>query len=225
MNSYLFAYNDLFDDALKMSENQILNIVIENRESYRKLIEDLLHKKAGEDRGVFISENLEEISFKNIDIISDLFSISLNGKNLLNALLNKIDKLVFDEAFSIDAMKISSQLENLFINISDNLDYEIEFSNVISFKDLAKVSDVRFEEKSLSFLETIMKYVQASSDLLNTKLFIFLNLKAYFSKEEIDFLYEFFIYNKIPVIIIQSEIYFKNDNENLIIVDNDLCCI
>lgn len=224
--SYLtFAYNDLFDQAINLSEDQILSIVIENRLAFRKIVENIFRKKAGEDTDVFISENFEEINFKNIDMIYNVFSLSLNGKNFINALLTKIDKMVYEEEFSVDSMEITSQLEKLFIRISENLDYEIEFSENISFKDLAKICDVHFEEKSLSLLETVMKYTQLSIELLNTKVFIFINLKSFFSKEEVDFLYEFFIYNKIPVIIIQSDMCFKNQNEHLIIIDDDLCCI
>ena len=60
---------------------------------------------------------------------------------------------------------------------------------------------------------------------LQIKLFIFANIKSVMNIQELEELYQFLIYKKIPTLFIESQVGEFNKYEKIRIVDQDLCVI
>lgn len=74
-----------------------------------------------------------------------------------------------------------------------------------------------------------MQYIKLMNQICGVEIFVIPNLKAYFSPEEIIQLYEFTIYNKIYLIVIEAiqtpHIEPHIEREKCWIIDEDLCII
>lgn len=220
------AYPLLFDSVIEYDENHIPFIVVENRKEYRNLLVDIKKQKEGLDGELLISNDLKNISFKNIDIINDYSNDNLNTKTLLSKLSTLIEMELNNEKYVEDLININSVLQCILFEIIGELPYEIEVNDSLIIKDLVKQFNPHFCGVDTDDLkDALLKYMMASRDLLGTKLFILRDLKLSFSSSEVEEIYKCFFYEKLNVVVLQSEKVYSNSNEILVTVDDDLCVI
>lgn len=90
----------------------------------------------------------------------------------------------------------------------------------IYFKALA----IGFDYDKNSIIEKLIEYIKVTSDLLDKKLFIIINLDSFLTEEDLVELSKFLCYNEIKVLALQNKITRQvRTCENLRIVDQDLC--
>ena len=78
----------------------------------------------------------------------------------------------------------------------------------------------------LSFPERIIEYIRLHRLFCKKYLFVFLNLKCFFSEDELRRLYQMLIYRKEKVLLLESYMLPKVDESEVIrIIDKDLCII
>ena len=220
------AYPTLYDAAIEYNENQIPFLVIENRKEYRNLLRDIIRQKEGLDGKFFISNDSEAIQFKYIDVINQYEEDMLNNKALVSKLISMMETELMGERYAEDLLKVDSLLQNLLFDVSEELPYEIEFNDSIIIKDIVKQFNPHFFNDDLDdFKDSLLNYMLISRELLGTKAFILKDLKLFFSQLEVEELYKSFFYEKLNVIVLQSEKVYSNSNELIVTVDDDLCVI
>lgn len=220
------AYPTLYDAAIEYNENQIPFLVIENRKEYRNLLRDIIRQKEGLDGKFLISNDSKAIQFKYIDVINQYEEDMLNNKALVSKLISMMETELMGERYAEDLLKVDSLLQNLLFDVSEELPYEIEFNDSIIIKDIVKQFNPHFfNDDSDDFKDSLLNYMLISRDLLSTKVFILKDLKLFFSQLEVEELYKSFFYEKLNVIVLQSEKVYSNSNELIVTVDDDLCVI
>lgn len=220
------AYPPLFDLAIEYNENQIPFLVIENRKEYRNLLVDIRRQKEGLDGKFLISDNSKAIQFKYIDVVDQYAEDMLNNKTLVSKLISLMEAELLNERYSEELLKVDSLLQSLLFDVSEGLPYEIEFNDSIIIKEIVKQFNPHFfNDDSDDFKDRLLKYMLISRDLLGTKAFILKDLKLFFSQLEVEELYKCFFYEKLNVIVLQSEKVYSNSNELIVTVDDDLCVI
>lgn len=220
------AYPTLYDAAIDYNENQIPFLVIENRKEYRNLLRDITRQKEGFDGNFLISNDSKAIQFKFIDVIDQYVEDMLNNKTLVSKLISMMEIELMEERYAEDLLKVDSLLQNLLFDVSEELPYEIEFNDSIIIKDIVKQFNPHFfNDDSDDFKDRLLNYMLISRDLLGTKAFILKDLKLFFSQLEVEELYKSFFYEKLNVIVLQSEKVYSNSNELIVTVDDDLCVI
>ena len=85
--------------------------------------------------------------------------------------------------------------------------------------------DVHIDPYSMDLATIIIEYIKLTHHILNTSLFIFINLKAYFSDDDLELLYQTIIYEKVNIILIERYETTKLNFEDRILIDNDACVI
>jgi CRISPR type II-A-associated protein Csn2 len=79
---------------------------------------------------------------------------------------------------------------------------------------------VKLEEK---LLDNLLLLIDINSVLKLNKIVIFVNLKQYLTKDELEELYKYSIYNKVNIILIDSQTYGCTiNNEQKLIIDSEL---
>lgn len=156
------------------------------------------------------------------ELLLDPFNIDLNSKKLLTSLYKTIESnLMEDENHLLYFEKINNI--NLLVDdyISEyNLEYtyqeELPFSEYLKSINLKLAIPVEATLK-----ENLINYLEIMSELLPNKVFIFSNLLAYFSKEDIIELCKYKNYKHIPILFIEN-----HDNPSLnfkrYVIDQDL---
>ena len=92
--------------------------------------------------------------------------------------------------------------------------------------DLFKQLDVKFETNPENLLEKLIDYICVISEVFGKKVFVLVNMKSYFTKDELNMLYKKMFYEKIYLLLIEN--HDNNDiieEERVTIIDKDMCVI
>lgn len=170
-----------------------------------------------------MSENTKEIPFsKHVSFINDYININLNDKKILNKLYNMLkNKTVeeYDKFFNI-SKSITEYIQELIF------DEEIRLVQVgdIDPIDIFKSVSIEVESSNENLIENFLEYITISKKFMETKLFIFINMKEFFSTEEIIQIYNNLLLEKTKFILIQSNFTNSIDcREISYIIDADCC--
>lgn len=102
-------------------------------------------------------------------------------------------------------------------------DYELIYDN-LDYQNIFKAVNLHIDTETKNLASMIIDYMRISSDLSGTKLFIFVNLDNFLTDADLIELQNFICYNNIIVFCLQNQLKRKLiENENLRIIDEDLC--
>lgn len=217
---------DLINLEIELGENEINVITIENVSDYRSIVGDLYRLSNNNDGRIVISSGKGEEAFSKVsETIINPFSVSLNSKKILNSVYKEIYDIGIDKHVK-DFINLSDQVRVFIDKMINCVPYELQYLDNITIQDYLKVFDVKFDETDMGFLEHLIIYINTIRHVLNKSVFFIVGLKDYINEDEISYLYERCLYEKIKIVLIEH-VYHKpcNCNEKCFIVDEDHCII
>lgn len=199
-------------------------LVVENVELLRIIILQLkfqINNKIGD----FILSDKDAILdiSKNILLITDVFEISSLSKQLKNKLQQYVESNYDNDDLYQDLYQKLIDFGNDLINSSP---YPLCFNQSITKIDMIKLLDIQLEHNYSSLLEEIVDYIDIFSQIIKTKLFVFISLRSYLTGEEFNNFIKIMDYKGIRILLIER--YLSLDNSivnNVQIIDKDLCVI
>lgn len=210
-----------FDFNINLEEN-INVLVIENKEFYREICNSLLNEKTIRDGKILISNDTELlIPDKYIFTFYDYYSWDIN-KYCISKIYKKINEyaqLEYDENTNI----IKSKIENYIYDIIEPYQEFLEIEKEIDVLDILKSYGVRIKQFNQLCLDKIINYINIIYEIFGINIFFFINLKDNFTNEEILELYKYIMYNNIKIVLVQNIKTKALYNENIFIIDEDLC--
>ena len=217
---------DLINLEIELGENEINVITIENVSDYRSIVGDLYRLSNNNDGRIVISSGKGEEAFSKVsETIINPFSVSLNSKKILNSVYKEIYDIGIDKHVK-DFINLSDQVGVFIDKMINCVPYELQYLDNITIQDYLKVFDVKFDETDMGFLEHLIIYINTIRHVLNKSVVFIVGLKDYINEDEISYLYERCLYEKIKIVLIEH-VYHKpcNCNEKCFIVDEDHCII
>lgn len=214
-----------FEEPIRFSENQINAVVIENKSFYYNFVSDLIYQLNEKEGRFVLSDGIDKdySDFSCVDIITDVFSMSLNTKKNLNKLLSLLTRVSMDEDNFVETQRILSEIECFADKIKESADLPL-VSGTASAEDVLKICGIKFAEEAEGISERICDYINVMSDFSGTKLFVFLNAHLFLPEEELEELYSFIAYKKINVLFLEGTVpEYKSPLLKIKIIDNDLC--
>ena len=112
-------------------------------------------------------------------------------------------------------MEYICEKSNLFLTY----DTEPECQEVLKF------AKVRVDVQAETLLEQITEYIKIAKELLHQEIFIFLNLKLFLTKEELEIFYQECFNRKVQLILIEAVFMENMEKEEVCIIDKDKCII
>lgn len=210
-------------NVLEISENEIPIIIKENKEDYRIFLQSIYRQMYGEEGLLVVSTNKEEIKFsKEVDIISDYINIDINNKKNLNKLYLILKSKSIEEID--DYAHVSKQISEYIEKLIYDEDFNLVQNRNIEIEDILKGVNLSFDYDSENLLDMLIEYIIISERILGIKVFFLVNLKIFFTKEEIINIYNQLLLSKIKFIVLESTYSEKIDiREKIFIFDEDLC--
>lgn len=214
----------LLENSLEIKAKKINTLVIEGRKYFTLFLKEIIDNINKESETLDLIEDYKKLDFaKSTEVIFDLFNLYANGASLLKKLYTELEKDLNSE----DMYKKKIELEASLSNFIDDLVFRSRFSlsyGEINYSSLFKSFSVEFDYDKSSLIERLIEYLKVSSDLLNKKLFIIVNLDSFLTDDDLIELANFLCYNEIKVLGLQNSITRElNSCDNLRIVDKDLC--
>ena len=214
-----------FDFVFHFEENVRSLLVVENPVIFLKLISEMTGNDSEEHSRIVLSgdDTVLKIKDKLICIIDPL-SITLNDRKLLNKLGDMLLKEILSSELLIKGNQIVSDIENYVFQIIQCMDWNLSYSEKIDVQSLLKIAEVRFDDVQETLVEKILDYVKISSELLDIKCFVFVNMLSYLTEYEVEKFYEYVCYQKICVLLLESTVpdTVKKFSET-VIIDKDAC--
>lgn len=203
-------------------ENEVIVLTVENPQSFSRLLSDLWRQINGE-LGDFVLSEADKIYklSKELEVIFNPFALSCNDKKIISRLYQQLNTFA-----EIDLYEKTSELNGTVINYMDMLTnivpYPLQYHLDIDISALLKAYKVEVNVSANSLVEQVIEYIRIAHQICNINIFVFVNLKQYFSEEEILSLYEFLFYEKIYFLVIEGMFLKKYLYERCLILYRDL---
>lgn len=216
--------SEQFENSFEIKSKTLNTLVIEDTRNFANFIRTLIEVSNKESEEIELIDNYKKLDVsKTTDIIFDLFNIEANAATILKKLYTELEEDLCSEDMYIKKI----EMESTIANIVDELAYRSRFSlksDEINYQNFFKALLVEFDYETASILDRLIEYIKASSELLNKKLFIIVNLDSFLTDEELLELTNFLCYNEIKLLALQNKITREvKACEHLRIIDQDLC--
>ena len=210
-----------FNFKIDFEDKSIFSLIIENKKLYRKVIEDLINNISIDDGNIILSKNNKLIvPEKEIFVFSDYFNFDVN-KFVLNKYYKELKNLSENDFFD-ETLEIKEVLRNYVTKLVEN-EYSIKLEEDLDISQILKAFGVKFQRNE-DLLLNLFEWIKILNELLGYETFFFINLENFLSNDELVEFSKFILYNKYRVVFLEN--FNRNrlfDDDNLIIIDNDLC--
>lgn len=216
--------SEYFDNSFELKSEVINTLLIENRELFISFIKQLYIEMSTEEGKIILQDDLKEISFKKYaELIIDPFALDPNNAKNLKKLYEKIIDNSSNEEIYEKRLVFENALKDYVEEIVFLSDYELIYDN-LDYQNIFKAVNLHIDTETKNLASVIIDYMRISSDLSGAKLFIFVNLDNFLTDADLIELQNFICYNNIIVFCLQNQLKRKLiENENLRIIDEDLC--
>lgn len=175
-----------YEDILE--NNNSIMIIIENKKYFYNFIIDLQLSYSEINSIKLFDEKEKELKNTDyIEVIPSIFTMDINNKKNISALL-KIIKTSNKELIQNNLIDINNKLEQFSNHLK--LETDITFESNVDFSDdeLLKVLNIYIDCDKQSLLEIIYQYINATYELRNIKIFVFISLLDYLDDDELKLL-------------------------------------
>lgn len=215
---------EYLENSFEIKAKTINTLVIEDVGYFTKFLKGLIEASNKESEEFELIEGLKKLDIsKSSEIIFDLFNIEANSASILKKLYTELE----EDTNSEEVYSKKIDMESSLLNLVDDLIYRSRFSlkaGQINYQNIFKAIDLEFDYDKNSLIERLTEYINISSELLDKKLFIIVNLDSFLDQEDLDELESFLCYNEIKLLALQNTITRQVKScENLRIIDKDLC--
>lgn len=217
--------NSDYDISISLKENAIHVLIIENQQAFRKMVGELWDESEGKEGSWILSDNNSPVQLaKSMMVVFNPYIIDANDKKVITKLYSELSELA-SEKYTMEVEAINSRIVGLFSEVTQDVPYFIDYKTDIDLQALFKMYNIKIDVEYNSLLERITDYIRAFHNICNIPVFVFINLKDYLSFEELKLLYEFVLYEKVHLILIEGHQSANVEPEKHLIIDKDLCII
>ncbi|MCH4228436.1 MAG: type II-A CRISPR-associated protein Csn2 [Bacilli bacterium] len=211
-----------FSDLYNIDDISFLNITIEGPKNYWSFVSGLSDHSC---KSLIISDKEGPLSLEgNAEVISDLFNLSFDDKKIDNLLQRKLVSIYESSHKEEKLDHISDSVYDLFKEISQDLNIGITFREDLSIKDFIKILCPTINVEYTSKLEMFVEYLKLINEIKSIDVFIFLNLKSIFTKEDLQAFSLECQYHKFHIINLEPyRTPFSIESEVAKVIDSDLC--
>lgn len=220
-----FAYPEI-SGVFEFNRPYVNTLIIENQTLFYKLIRDISISIGGGTSPAVLSKNNTPIDMsKYSEIISNFISFELNKKQLLTKIAAELEKNALSPENYSDTQKILHTIENAVSEWAFDYPCNIMISK-LTVSSLLKSLGIMIAddyEGINSNVEKIIDYMELVREFECDKLFITLNMRAYFHDKIINNFMETVIAHQYKVFMIESKDYPLLKQEKRRTIDEDLC--
>ena len=219
------VYTEL-EQQLVFQENKVNVLVVEHKELFRRMINELNEQLEGVENGFTLSVDNKILKIeKEVCLILNPFALEINARKALTGLYNELSKLGLNEENYVKTCRLKGEIAEYIYDLLNQVDYALEFQDDFGLQNLFKALEVQFEAGEGEFLESIVHFMDVCAKFQKVKILAFVNLKTYLTDDELRELYKEAFYRKIHLLLLENSIESELEEEMVHIVDRDLCVI
>lgn len=211
------------ENVMDFTETRIQSLVIESPTFFRTFLQDLYEQIKGEEGLLLLSEQDRPIEIGNwVEIIDNFLNFDLNKKSLLNKIIGEMERISAGDTFFLKTADILQQIEKYTMDLAFSFDCDIVCGRC-SVSGLLKGIGVSVRDEYEDPLERLIDYMELVREFERDKLFVYVNLRSFFSDEEVDSFLRTALDHGYRILLVEAQSHKKLPLESRITVDKDLC--
>ena len=194
---------------VELSENQVLNITVESPVKFSEVVYHICRQAGGEEGEFILSDIEKELSME---------------KRILSQLYKNISEKILEdhfEEFATVNQKVIQFMDKVTSSSEYNLTYDVDFQAA----GLIKYCNVHMDSCYDSLTEKFINYLRTMKQICNVDIVFVLNLKQYFSTEDLREIYKHCFYTKMYLINLEGVKSDPIESDRYVIIDKDLCVL
>lgn len=208
---------------LRLGEGYVNELIIENKKMFFELINCMTMQIAGLPGDCVLSVEDKPVEFsKYADLTVQFAPFEVNRKSLLTKLYSTLEKKAQLSENYVKTKELLGELEKYMLDLSENLPFEINCQKLAVGSVIRGLSPV-IEENDKEPLEKIFAYMELVRELDRDKLFIMVNMRSYFSDEDMEIFTQSVCLHDFKVLLLEAFEFTKLKHTKRFVVDNDLC--
>ncbi len=212
------------DNDIDIKENEVYALEIENKNYFYRIVRDL-HNICDNNivDDIYLSDdNNNEINyFDKFKMFIDFFDFNLNSKKITNEIIKYVNKNISVEVKE-SILNQYNKIIKLYKKELNNIDIPLTIETEIDSDNITKSLKIRIEAKP-NLIDNLLLLVDIETILETNNMLIFVNLKQYLTRGELEELYKYSIYNGVSILLIDSQCYGGTlNNEKKLIIDENL---
>ena len=212
-----------FNSLIEINEGTPFSLIIENQQLFRRFAEDIHSQLSGNDGDTILSiDNTPVAMSKNADIMESFAPFDINSKTLLSRISSAIEKTAVDEKHYMESSHLVSETENYISELCFSLPVTVECRK-LSIGAIIKAASVAIADDFENEIEEIISYMSLVLDFDGKKCFIMLNMRSYFSDEEIEKFADEIKRKQLCVLMLENCTRKKIAGMEQLTIDIDLC--
>lgn len=217
-----FAHPQL-DCVLDAGGDRVATLVIENPRFFRELLQDVDAQIRGGNGRSVLSKNDRILSFSDhAETIDGFIHFQTGRKPLLTRLTNRLEALATEEENYMRTAGFMAELEKYILELSMSLPCGV-YCSKMDFGGILKAVGINVLDDQESELERLLDYMELTRELERERLFILVNLRSYFSDEEVETFFASALAHELLILPVDSVSRARLANERRVTVDDDLC--
>lgn len=211
------------DTVLTVGPGKITTLVIENKRFFREMLDDVARQLEGADGKTVLSDNGKILPLsKNAELIDSFVNFSVNTKSLQTKIIAAMEKSAVGEQHYLECMTLLNRLEEFVLKLTQDMTADIVCGK-LSIGTVLKSIGISVNDDYDDPLERLLDYMELVREFDRDKLFIYVNLRAYFDDEELRPFLETVIAHEYNILLVDSFAGALLPYEDRLTVDNDLC--
>ncbi|MBQ4071452.1 MAG: type II-A CRISPR-associated protein Csn2 [Clostridia bacterium] len=215
-----------FSEVITIDGSGVPCIIIESRSLLRTFICDILSAIEGAKNDLVLSDGGQTLDPpKSIEVITDFVHFDMNKKALLNKVVTELERVALSAEHYLEAHSLLQEIERAINDWSFSFPCDIVPSKVSVSALLKSVGiELRDEyEGHRGEVEKILDYMELVREFDRDKLFITVNMRAFFDDSIISQFQKTALSHGFKLLMIEAHAYNKLDFEKRTVIDTDLC--
>ena len=211
------------DAVLDFDGRKVPTLVIENPDFFREFLRDVSAQISGFSGRAVLSRNDMPVGFTgNAELIDSFVSFEISRKTLLTKLVSRLESVAVSETNYLRTASLMGELEQYIQELSFELPCDI-FCSKMSIGSVLRAAGIEIPDDYTNDLERILDYMELTRELERDKLFLLVNLRSWYSDEEVSKFLTSILSHEYHVLLVDSVSKVRLPDEARVTIDTDLC--
>lgn len=208
---------------LRFDEGNVNELIIENKKMFFDMVHSMAMQAEGLHGDCVLSVGDKPVEFgKYADLTVQFAPFQLNRKSLLTKLYAALEKKALLSENYIKTVELFGELEKYVFQLSEEFPFEINCQK-LAIGPVIRALSPEIEENENNAIENIFAYMELMRELDRDKLFIMINMRSYFSDEEMEMFTESVCLHDFKVLLLEASAFSKLKHTKRFVIDADLC--
>lgn len=217
-----------FDNEIEFSEDYIHVLQIEDAKLFARIVSSINNGindiNPLQENILFLEEDNEVKMSKDIMLIIDIWNFDFNQKKIQTALFQHMEKTFQIEYERMHQFNtLIKKLEIDAMDVWNELPFEFSYKENISITEYLKLIGLKIKcEENHGIVERIFSIIDIVEYFRVAKLVVFVNIKLYLNPKELQEVYKYALYKKVPLLLLETGKEKETmQNEKILFVDSD----